>query len=278
MKFILVAVLLLTSNYTKAIIEDNCVHEVLLGLANSEVKETRLGKILEKPLTDKDKKKFISDWNRIDNKVKKISKKQLMEISINNLYLDKKNSTTVRSGPIKFLTGTARKADENWGKATKYMLREIDSQNDITLIEIKKLNQLLNYKLRSNGLAPGKFRYIDGNHNAWTSSGDYIKVMEVNTEMQAIIDWYKKKKSIHSIELAARMYQRLISIHPFGDGNGRTSRLIMNWILLRNGYPAIVLGKENQKAAFFLNRNNNISTRNLIRIITDKIDENLHDF
>jgi Fic family protein len=36
--------------------------------------------------------------------------------------------------------------------------------------------------------------------------------------------------------LAAEMHERLVTIHPFVDGNGRTSRLIMNLILLKHGY------------------------------------------
>jgi Fic family protein len=44
------------------------------------------------------------------------------------------------------------------------------------------------------------------------------------------------KKRLHPIILAAEMHERLVSIHPFIDGNGRTSRLVMNLILLQNGY------------------------------------------
>jgi Fic family protein/DNA-binding Xre family transcriptional regulator len=46
----------------------------------------------------------------------------------------------------------------------------------------------------------------------------------------------KQKSSLHPVILATEMHERLVSIHPFIDGNGRTSRLIMNLILLQNGY------------------------------------------
>lgn len=45
-----------------------------------------------------------------------------------------------------------------------------------------------------------------------------------------------KKDQLHPVILAAEMHERLVTIHPFIDGNGRTSRLIMNLILLQNGY------------------------------------------
>ncbi len=50
------------------------------------------------------------------------------------------------------------------------------------------------------------------------------------------IHYSKQKKILHPVILAAEMHERLVSIHPFIDGNGRTSRLVMNLILLSNGY------------------------------------------
>jgi len=56
-------------------------------------------------------------------------------------------------------------------------------------------------------------------------------------EMEDFFIWYEtNKNSLHPIVLAAELHERLVSIHPFMDGNGRTSRLIMNLILLQNGY------------------------------------------
>jgi len=46
-----------------------------------------------------------------------------------------------------------------------------------------------------------------------------------------------KKDQLHPVILAAEMHERLVSIHPFIDGNGRTARLVMNLILMRHGYP-----------------------------------------
>ena len=50
------------------------------------------------------------------------------------------------------------------------------------------------------------------------------------------IHYDKQKKRLHPVILAAEMHERLVSIHPFIDGNGRSSRLVMNLILLRRGY------------------------------------------
>ena len=59
----------------------------------------------------------------------------------------------------------------------------------------------------------------------------------VTKEMEDYFIWYKTNKlSLHPIVLAAEMHERLVTIHPFIDGNGRTSRLVMNLILLQHGY------------------------------------------
>ena len=59
----------------------------------------------------------------------------------------------------------------------------------------------------------------------------------VSKEMEDFFVWYEtNKNSLHPIILAAEVHERIVTIHPFIDGNGRTSRLIMNLILLQSGY------------------------------------------
>lgn len=59
----------------------------------------------------------------------------------------------------------------------------------------------------------------------------------VSAAMEEFFIWFEtNKKNLHPIILAAELHLRLVTIHPFIDGNGRTSRLVMNLILLQNGY------------------------------------------
>lgn len=59
----------------------------------------------------------------------------------------------------------------------------------------------------------------------------------VPKEMEDYFIWYEThKKRLHPVILAAQMHEKLVTIHPFIDGNGRTSRLVMNLILLQNGF------------------------------------------
>ncbi|MEM3127191.1 MAG: Fic family protein [Candidatus Woesearchaeota archaeon] len=59
-------------------------------------------------------------------------------------------------------------------------------------------------------------------------------------ELNNFFKWYKSEsKKLHPVELAALIHLKLISIQPFVDGNNRLSRLLMNWILWKKGYPLV---------------------------------------
>lgn len=59
-------------------------------------------------------------------------------------------------------------------------------------------------------------------------------------------------KRVHPVLIAAYLHDELVRIHPFIDGNGRTSRLLMNLYLLRNGYTLVNLkGTNEAKIAYY---------------------------
>ena len=61
-------------------------------------------------------------------------------------------------------------------------------------------------------------------------------------------DWVASAEgSFHPIALAAQAHHRLVAIHPFVDGNGRTSRLVMNLVLMQSGYPPTVILQANRR-------------------------------
>jgi Fic family protein len=58
--------------------------------------------------------------------------------------------------------------------------------------------------------------------------------------MNDLVKWYKQnKKDYHPFELAIITSMKFVTVHPFVDGNGRASRLIMNFLLKKNKYPEI---------------------------------------
>lgn len=68
---------------------------------------------------------------------------------------------------------------------------------------------------------------------------EFLKVPEL---MADFIKWYETEgQSLHPVERAAKVHSEFVKIHPFVDGNGRTSRLLMNLELMKAGFPAAVL-------------------------------------
>jgi len=70
--------------------------------------------------------------------------------------------------------------------------------------------------------------------------------MKIPDLMAEFIKWLMR--SMHPVQLASEAHYRLVSIHPFVDGNGRTARLLMNMILLMSGYPPAIIRKRNRLA------------------------------
>ncbi len=73
---------------------------------------------------------------------------------------------------------------------------------------------------------------------------EYASPEETPALMTDLLQWYNQAETegtMTPIELASLFHYRYIRIHPFEDGNGRISRLMVNYILYRHGYPMIVV-------------------------------------
>jgi Fic family protein len=73
------------------------------------------------------------------------------------------------------------------------------------------------------------------------------EAIEVPRLMRELILWIRDHSKAHPVELAALAHHKLVSIHPFFDGNGRTARLFMNVLLMQRGYPMVVILKNDRK-------------------------------
>jgi len=73
-------------------------------------------------------------------------------------------------------------------------------------------------------------------------------VAEISPLMNELVRYWKSnEKKMNTVELAAIIHHKLVYIHPFTDGNGRTARAIMDLILLRGGYPLAIILKNDRK-------------------------------
>ncbi|WP_459195733.1 Fic family protein [Wukongibacter baidiensis] len=99
----------------------------------------------------------------------------------------------------------------------------------------------------------------------------------VKEEMENLIKWYDNSKEIHPIERAAMLHVIFVGIHPFIDGNGRTSRLLLNLELMKNGYPPIVIRTENRlKYYSSLDKAHTTDdTKDFIELVIEELDRTL---
>src|SRR5579859_8126616 len=71
--------------------------------------------------------------------------------------------------------------------------------------------------------------------------------LKVPDLMQEFIEWVQNVEK-ESVQTASEAHFKLVSIHPFTDGNGRTARLLMNLMLMQAGFPPAIIRKEERKA------------------------------
>ncbi|KPP68930.1 adenosine monophosphate-protein transferase FICD-like [Scleropages formosus] len=93
---------------------------------------------------------------------------------------------------------------------------------------------------------------------------------DLTRHMQELVQWLNSEEafSLHPVEFAALAHYKLVYVHPFTDGNGRTSRLLMNLVLMQARYPPITIRKE-QRAEYYstLDMANEGDVRPFIRFI-----------
>lgn len=89
--------------------------------------------------------------------------------------------------------------------------------------------------------------YKDTPNSVRLPSGEFFKYAspeEVRPMMEELINFYRihdVSTETHPLWLAAMFHYKFVRIHPFDDGNGRIARLIMNYILMRKGYPPVII-------------------------------------
>lgn len=117
------------------------------------------------------------------------------------------------------------------------------------------------------------------NANVIISGADYIPpdALEVAHKMKELIDWIKGNKgNLHIIELAALLHHKLVYIHPFFDGNGRTSRIIMNLFLMQYGFPLVIILKNDRKKYYnVLSQADKENYKPLVQFIAQSVERSL---
>lgn len=117
-------------------------------------------------------------------------------------------------------------------------------RQDITEQDILDIHRLILNKIEAS--SAGRYRA----QHARLIETDVIlpNPIKVPDLMEGFMVWLKGGNPDHIVKIASDAHYKLVSIHPFSDGNGRTSRLLMNLLLMQAGYPPAIIRKEDRLA------------------------------
>lgn len=132
----------------------------------------------------------------------------------------------------------------NHNKAYKYVKECIDAGKPLDESRVKDIHAILMENIMTGGIYRNVDVYISGaRHTPPSPNEAYRQVKNFYMDLAY-------KAEMNSIELAAWTHAEFVKIHPFIDGNGRTSRLIMNYQLMANGFLPISIAKESRLEYF----------------------------
>ncbi|XP_043278497.1 protein adenylyltransferase Fic isoform X2 [Venturia canescens] len=104
---------------------------------------------------------------------------------------------------------------------------------------------------------------------------------DIHFLMEEFAAWLNSDRAIrmHPVRYAALAHYKLVHIHPFSDGNGRTSRLLMNTILMQAGYPPVIIHKQHRHKYYeYLQIANTGDVRPFVRFIAECTEQTLDLF
>ena len=127
----------------------------------------------------------------------------------------------------------------NYRSAFEFVSSYLDHGGPITERLILKIHQRLVEGVRGGTAAPGKYRLVP-NFVVNSATGETIYTPpspdEVPSLMRELVTWLNRPSDIHPVIVSGISQFQLVHIHPFIDGNGRTSRLLSTLCLYRAGY------------------------------------------
>jgi len=142
----------------------------------------------------------------------------------------------------------------------------VDKIGDITLHDILEIHKRVIGNV--DPLEAGLFRRTQ------VFVGDHTPPPPTLVELlvDKLVIWFNSYTalSLHPVRLAALAHYKLVWIHPFNDGNGRTSRLLMNLVLMQAGFPPVIIRQRDRELYYkYLGTANEGDIRPFIRFIAE---------
>lgn len=213
-------------------------------------------------------KKLKVDWTYNSNSIEGST------LTLGETFFFISEGLTVEGKPFKdFLDA------KNHVEAIDYLYELVINKRDINEYVLKEINALLlsgvTYTVAQNSqgekvkkrLTSGEYKK-QSNHVLQTDGKIhwYVDPMNVKDQMENLITWLNDKiNTLHPLYIAAIAHYNLVRIHAFDDGNGRGARILMNLILLKNGFFPVVV--RNDKKRMYLDALSKADNGDLIPFI-----------
>lgn len=214
--------------------------------------------------------------------VKKLREKLQIEMTYNSNAIEGNSLTlketflvineglTVKGKPLK---DHLEAKDHNSALEYLYEIVEKNRRNTISERLIRSLHEIIMQETDKEWA--GCYR----NSNVIIGGADHKPpdALEIPKQMQELLRWLSQNKDqLHPVESAALLHHKLVHIHPFFDGNGRTARLVMNVLLMQNGYPLVIILKNDRKKYYdVLDKADKNDYEPLVRFISQSVERSL---
>ncbi len=219
---------------------------------------------LPKPALQKIKERFDIEMTYNSNAIEGNS------LTLKETYLVINEGITIKGKPLK-----DHLEARNHKEALDYLYDLVSRGKRNTTSEklIRSLHQIVMQDVDKEWA--GRYR----SSSVFIGGADYKppEAIDVPGLMADLVVWAgKNKNKLHSVELAAMVHYKIVAIHPFFDGNGRTARLMMNVILLQAGYPlSIILKNDRKKYYEALSRADKGNPQSFIKFIAQSAERSL---
>src|SRR3989344_2745848 len=187
-------------------------------------------------------------WDKKFNKLDELTKKEILD---NFIIEFSYNTTSIEGNTISLKEARNILAESITPKNKK--LREVyDLENTKKTFEFiinhKKKNLSHDFIIKIHSLLMSNIDQRTGYRtrdvSILGSRFDSSPFQYVKIDMDLLLDWYNKNKKLHPLVLSTLFHHKFEKIHPFMDGNGRTGRMILNYILIKNKYPPLIIRRK----------------------------------
>lgn len=188
-----------------------------------------------------------------------IDKKIISDVTLIPMYEEIKNHKSAIELVRQTARGWAAEKQDHGRKATK-------RKNQITLDTLRLLHSVLTPEEKAKG---NPYRKDNPLHRLYFH--EISQPDKINPKMRKLVEWFDEDETqhMHPVERAARAHYRVMAIFPWPKNSGKVARMLMNLMLLRDGYPPVVIHSIERQRYYEVMRS---ETSGIVPLVLESLD------